>query len=198
MKAVSLCRAVVFFALVVVGTSLDLGTKHWVFRWLGSPLHQRWHLWKNVYFETNLNEGALFGFGPGFWIVFSLLSVAAVLAILYWLFRSGFANDRLLTVALGVITAGILGNLYDRLGLPGLIWRDTSPLHRAGETAHAVRDWILVYIGNWPWPTFNVADSMLVCGAILLMWHEFRRSEPSQVAAGAKQRGDAGDPSQAS
>ena len=26
-------------------------------------------------------------------------------------------------------------------------------------------------IGRWPWPTFNLADSSLVCGAALLMWH---------------------------
>lgn len=198
MKAVSLDRAAVFFAIVAAGASLDLGTKHWIFRWLGSPLHQRWQLWKNVYFETNLNEGALFGFGPGFWVVFSALSVVAVLAILYWLFCRGLASDLLLTVALALITAGILGNLYDRLGLPALIWRENTALHRAGETAHAVRDWILVYIGNWPWPTFNVADSMLVCGAILLVWHEFRRTEPAQAAAGAKSQGDAGGASQAS
>jgi lipoprotein signal peptidase len=34
-------------------------------------------------------------------------------------------------------------------------------------------------IGNWPWPTFNLADSSLVCGAGLLVWHAlFTRPEP--------------------
>ena len=28
-------------------------------------------------------------------------------------------------------------------------------------------------IGRWPWPTFNLADSSLVCGAALLVWHAF-------------------------
>ena len=181
MKAVPASRAVVFFAIVVAGCGLDLATKHWIFEWVGKPLGQHWHLWKNVYFDTSLNEGALFGFGQGLWPVFSALSVLAVLAILYWLFYAGFARDWLLTVALGLITAGILGNLYDRLGLPGLTWENAGPLHRAGEPVHAVRDWILVYIGNWPWPTFNVADSMLVCGAILLMWNELRRTEAGKT-----------------
>lgn len=171
MKGVPPGRAVVFFAIVLAGSSLDLATKHWIFAWLGSPPAPRWQLWKNIYFETSLNEGALFGFGQGFWIVFSILSALAIVAILYWLFYAGFARDLLLTVALGLITAGILGNLYDRLGLPGLKWGPGS-WHRTGDTVHAVRDWILVYIGQWPWPTFNIADSMLVCGAILLIWRE--------------------------
>jgi len=34
-----------------------------------------------------------------------------------------------------------------------------------------VRDWILVMIGHWPWPNFNLADSLLVVGAALLIWH---------------------------
>lgn len=181
LKGVPLSRAVGFFAIVLVGCSLDLATKHWIFGWLGSPLGQRWRLWKNVYFETSLNEGALFGFGQGFWIVFSILSALAIGAILYWLFYVGFARDLLLTISLGLITAGILGNLYDRLGLPGLRWDYDSPLHRIGEPVHAVRDWILVYIGRWPWPTFNIADSMLVCGAILLVWRELMGSGPRSV-----------------
>ena len=42
------------------------------------------------------------------------------------------------------------------------------------EPIRAVRDWILLQAGNLPlppWPNFNVADSMLVCGAVLLVWH---------------------------
>jgi signal peptidase II len=81
-----------------------------------------------------------------------------------------------LTIALAVVTAGILGNLYDRLGLPGLVWVD--PRHLPGQPAHAVRDFILVMIGRWPWPTFNLADSSLVCGAALLIWHaSFAKAE---------------------
>ena len=37
-----------------------------------------------------------------------------------------------------------------------------------GQPIHAVRDWILVMIGDYPWPNFNIADSCLVCGAILI------------------------------
>jgi len=68
---------------------------------------------------------------------------------------------------------GIFGNFYDRLGLPGLVWPEGYPGHQGGMPVHAVRDFILVMIGPWEWPNFNVADSGLVCGACLLIYHAF-------------------------
>ena len=64
--------------------------------------------------------------GQGFWLLFAALSIAAAVGILVWLFAAGAARDWLLTVALAIVTIGILGNLYDRLGLPGLVW--TMPI----------------------------------------------------------------------
>ncbi len=103
--------------------------------------------------------------GQGLWPLFAGLSIVAAVGIIVWLFIFGAARDWLLTVAMGFVTGGICGNLYDRLGLPGL--------HEAGAPVHAVRDFILVMIGTYPWPMFNLADSSLVCGAILLLWHAF-------------------------
>ncbi|MGD0899645.1 MAG: signal peptidase II [Thermoguttaceae bacterium] len=179
MRAVPLSRYIVFVLLGAGGCAVDLATKQWMFSRLGVPVPGRpgpiWWLWTNAFgFQTSLNEGALFGIGQGGWVLFAALSVVASLGILGWLFWAGAARKWILTVALGSVTAGILGNLYDRLGLPGLVWNDNNPpLHHAGQPMHAVRDWILVMIGKWPWPTFNVADSMLVCGAVLLAWHAF-------------------------
>jgi signal peptidase II len=171
--AVPRSRYVLYFSLAGVGCLLDLVTKQLVFNWLGMPGQQpAWWLIDDVVgIQTSLNEGALFGFGQGMVPVFSMLSIAAAAGIVTWLFWYGAARDRLLTAALGLVTAGILGNLYDRLGLPGLIWNYANQLHNAGDPVYAVRDWILVMIGRWPWPTFNLADSMLVCGAALLIWH---------------------------
>lgn len=174
--AVPLSRYLVFAALALGVFAADLATKHMVFKWLGmpNPFAEPWWLWQGVVgFQTNLNEGALFGMGQGFWQLFAALSIAAALGILAWLFVFGAARDWLLTVALGLVVAGILGNLYDRLGLPGYVWAAGHPHHAAGTTVHAVRDFILVMIGRWPWPTFNVADSSLVCGAGLLAIHAF-------------------------
>ncbi|MFH1267351.1 MAG: signal peptidase II [Planctomycetota bacterium] len=187
-EAVPASRYVVFFLLAGGGFALDLVSKNWIFGRLGMPGERpTWWLWQDVFgFQTNLNEGALFGMAQGCVVMFSVLSIAAVPGILYWLFVAGAARDRLFTVTMGLVTAGILGNLYDRLGLPGLKWNFANALHNVGDPVYAVRDWILVMIGKWPWPTFNVADSLLVSGAILLIWHAFWQ-EAGRPAAGDRQ-----------
>ena len=190
MKAVPTSRSLVFAAIALVGCLADLATKSWIFGRLGPPPIHRpgpilWVAGHFFGFQTNLNEGALFGMGQGFVPVFAGLSVLALTGILFWLFYFGAARQWLLCVALGCVSAGILGNLYDRLGLPSLKWGMGHPLHSPGEPVHAVRDWILVMIGKWPWPTFNIADSLLVCGAALLVWHAFctpPELNPSTVA----------------
>jgi signal peptidase II len=176
MRAVPLSRYLVFFPVALGGCAADLATKSWMFRWLGMPHSggSPWWLWPNVVgCQTSLNEGALFGFGQGMVPLFALLSITATAAILWWLFWTGAARDWLLCASLASVTAGILGNLYDRLGLPGLVWNYAGPRHEVGAPVYAVRDWILVMIGDWPWPNFNIADSLLVCGAGLLLWHAF-------------------------
>ncbi len=183
--AVPLSRYLVFFSVAVGGCAVDLATKTCMFASLGMPGERRdpcW-LWNNVFgFQTSLNEGALFGFGPGMWPLFAALSFAAALGILIWLFVAGAARDWLLTIALACVTAGILGNLYDRLGLPQLAWPMGDPGHLPGSPVHAVRDFIHVMIGQWPWPTFNLADSSLVCGAAMLLWHAFFTKGESKAA----------------
>jgi signal peptidase II len=172
--AVPLSRYLVFFALVIGGCALDLASKSWMFAKLGMPGLQpepEW-LWNNVFgFQTSLNGGALFGMGQGFWPLFSGLSIVAAIGVFLWLFWGRAARDWLLTIALGLVTAGILGNLYDRLGLPGAIFRDGYPGYAPGRI-HAVRDFIVMFqVGDWHWPNYNLADSSLVCGALLLAWH---------------------------
>jgi signal peptidase II len=151
----------------------DLATKEWVFDWLGSPPSgdTYWIIPDALALKTSLNEGALFGMGQGQGGIFITLSILAVIGILYWMYGAGAARDRLLSLSLGCVTAGTLGNLYDRLGLPGLKWEYANTLHEVGEPVHAVRDWI--YFSLIEWPIFNLADSFLVVGAGLLLWHAF-------------------------
>jgi signal peptidase II len=183
LKAVPASRYSVFFALAAVGCAVDLATKKWMFDWLGMPPSPTKPLCGDVLgFQTSLNLGALFGMGQGLWPFFSAVSVVAIVGILYWLFWAGAARDWLLTVSLGSISAGILGNLYDRLGLPGLTWAENS-MRTPGERVHAVRDFILFKVGNYSWPNFNIADSLLVCGAAVLLWHALR---PHKEAAEAQ------------
>jgi signal peptidase II len=165
-------RYVVYFALASVGCAADLWTKHAVFKWRGLPqFDNEWWLIENRFgIQTSLNPGALFGMGAGWWWLFASLSVVALIGIITWLFWFRAASDRWITVALGIVSGGILGNLYDRLGLDKL--PGVPP-----ELMHSVRDWILfvwpeikLQIFN-PWPNFNIADTLLVTGAIMLVVH---------------------------
>jgi len=166
-------RYVVFLSIAVIGCAADLLTKHWVFQWLGyPPPSKKWWLWEGyIGIETTLNRGALFGAGQGYSSLFAALSIVAAVGILVWLFRYRAAHDLLLTIALACVMGGIGGNLYDRLGL----WYDGSveEMYRS-----AVRDWILFRYEQYTWPNFNIADSLLVCGAALLVWHGFFQKDP--------------------
>jgi signal peptidase II len=111
--------------------------------------------------QTSLNTGALFGIGQGGVLVLAGISFVATLGVIWWMTWGGASQDRFISVVLGMITGGILGNMYDRLGIWG---------------TRAVRDWILFqYNEQYVWPNFNIADSLLVVGAALMMWHAFRQ-----------------------
>jgi signal peptidase II len=141
------------------GTALDLGSKAYVFRVVGQPGQRppKPIVAGVIEFLTSFNPGALWGWGRGLphgSLLFAGLSAVAAVVIYWWLFVRGAAADRLLTIALGLIMAGALGNLYDRVAL-----------------GH-VRDFIRVHVDSigftW-WPIFNVADCLLVTGATGLM-----------------------------
>ena len=175
-----------FIILAVGGCALDLATKSWVFDRLGSPLVQQglpsppiWLVDGVFGFQTSLNEGALFGIGQGQVGAFTLLSVVAGVGILFWVTFAQAWRDLHLTAALGLVMAGISGNLYDRLGLHALTWRGAVRNHSAGDPVYAVRDWLHFKIDaiGFDWPIFNLADSFLVCGAILLIWHAMRHRD---------------------
>ena len=157
-----------FASIAIMGAGLDLWTKQTVFNWRGIPGSSQpwWIIDGYVGIETAVNLGALFGMGAGFGNVFATLSILAAIAILIWLSRFQAIESWWLLVALGCVMGGIGGNLYDRLGLwyqPGF-----PPEWKSG-----VRDWILLRYQQYTWPNFNIADSLLVCGAIMLAIHSF-------------------------
>lgn len=181
-------RVLLYAVLAVAGCLIDLVTKHYVF---ASPQLFRgseWWLWQgHIGIQKSLNEGALFGMGQGRAGFFAVFALVALVAIPVWLFWFGAARDRLLTVALGSVTGGIFGNLYDRLGWHGLKWSDFFPDAERG-TVYAVRDWILLqWNSEWVWPNFNIADMLLVGGAILLMYQAYAMPE---AAVASEQTGN--------
>ena len=99
------------------------------------------------------NRGAAFGFlsNASGWqnAFFIAVAVAIVAGIVIFLVRGG-QRDRLTVVALMLVLGGAAGNLADRV--------------RLGE----VVDFIDFHIGSWHWYTFNLADSAITVGAVLL------------------------------
>ena len=93
-----------------------------------------------------LQDGGAFGR----WL-FVVLAAAAAIAVLFYFFRTARNDDRMLG-ACALLVAGILGNLTDRVRLGYVI------------------DFILVHAGQYHWPTFNVADASITCGALLLAY----------------------------
>ncbi len=158
-------RYLLFSCLTIIGAGLDLWSKQVVFAWRGLPGQKDVYWIIEGYFgiETAVNIGAVFGIGAGKGMLFAGISVVALIGIGVWLFYFGAAESKWLTFALGSITGGIFGNLYDRLGM---WWKPGYP----EEWKSGVRDWILWQASDeWKWPNFNIADSLLVTGAIMLV-----------------------------
>lgn len=173
-------RYAVYGCLAIFGLAWDLYSKHVVFSWFGCPGRAQWTWRAGDFIEftlhTNFNEGALWGFGQGGAPVFAGLSVLAVIGIIYFLFFAGYARSAWLTFALGLVTAGALGNLFDRLGMHG--W-----MHD-GKPVYAVRDFLYFkFFGTFDWAIFNFADTYLVVGAIMLVIQSFQADAHERAAA---------------
>ena len=151
-------RVALFAAIALLGAAFDLVTKTIIFRRMGEPgMAQPYPVVTDlIELQTSYNRGALWGFGNGFAyssLIFALLSIAAAVGICVWLFRYKAAADLGLTIALALITAGALGNCYDRL------------------TIGMVRDFVHLHIDaiRFDCAIFNFADNMLVVGAVTLV-----------------------------
>ena len=196
-------RILLFLILSAICFSADLATKSWVFGKLGLPGERGvwWQIPKVFGFQTSLNRGALFGIGQGQIPLFVALSAVALLGIVWWII-SDASRSRYLATALGLITGGILGNLWDRVGLHGMKWTQfdadawSCTQDMIGQPVYAVRDWILVMIGDYAWPNFNIADACLVSGAILIGGYAlFAPTGASKLAAAeSAEAGEADEP----
>jgi signal peptidase II len=145
-----------WLALSVLVVVLDLATKAWV------SATFRYGEVREVLPFFNLvlvhNTGAAFSFlaGEDGWQrwFFTILTIGICAAILVVLRRS--ADNRLLATALALVLGGALGNLYDRLTL-----------------GHVV-DFVQLHAFGYYFPSFNVADSAITAGVVLLIWDGMR------------------------
>jgi signal peptidase II len=155
-------RRGVFWGVLAGVVLLDFVTKRIAVAMLGRvPLRLLgdWLTLRLVY-----NPGAAFGIHVGSYSrwVFTVLAVVA-LVVLGSMVRQTRPTQHMRLLALALVCGGAVGNLIDRLrGGPGVV------------------DFIDVWIGSFHWPTFNVADMAVSCGAValaLVLWHEGRDSE---------------------
>ena len=124
------------------------------------------------------NPGAAFGLdvGPYSRWIFMGVAIAAVVA-LYRMSRHAATGDRFRQVALGLVTGGAIGNLVDRV-----------------RSARGVVDFLDVGVAAYRWPTFNVADMAVSCGAIALAISLWREDASSEEAAPRPERPSAPTP----
>ena len=172
--------------VLVTGLWLDLASKSWSFAVVaGEPVQLEydeivtgaftipWHEGQRVLpsdlldFHLVLNRGAVFGIGQGrraVFVGFTLIAVGVAVVVFGWWTH---ARSHLAHVAIGLILAGGLGNLYDRVVIGAV-----------RDFLHMMPRWELPLGLAWPGGTtevfpwvFNVADVLLLLGMTLLLIH---------------------------
>jgi len=116
------------------------------------------------------NTGAAFGFlanaSPMVRSFFLIgVTIAVILLIIYYIWKIK-AEEKFFTFPLSLILAGAVGNLIDRV--------------RFGD----VVDFLDFYISSYHWPAFNIADSAISIGAIILFFEVFRKKEEKTCSDG--------------
>lgn len=161
-----------FVLTTLIGLGLDLWTKSLAAAHLaggrGVEFIPGW-----LRFDYTENRGAVFGIGQGHRWLFVFVSILAIV-FLSWLFAASRRRQWYYQILLGMLLAGVLGNMYDRIvlsyvrdmiwALPGWHWPGTWTIPLLGYPA-AARD-------VFPW-IFNVADTLLCTGVGLMIIYNF-------------------------
>jgi signal peptidase II len=157
-------------AVAVAG--LDQLSKHLLLEHFGAPGCADVREQVTAFFDLVLtcNRGMSFGLfnsGQGLSVpLFSLAAVAIVAVLVWWLSR---VNSEILASAIGLIVGGAIGNVIDRLRFGGVI------------------DFLYFHLGSWYWPAFNLADSAICIGVIVML---FEGLLARRQGLQAKQEGD--------
>ncbi|MDP1420343.1 signal peptidase II [Peribacillus simplex] len=107
-----------------------------------------------LYITSSRNQGAAWGILQNQMWFFYVITVIVVIGLVIYI-QKYVRNQRLIGIALGLMLGGAIGNFVDRI------------FHKE------VVDFIQTYIGSYPFPIFNVADSSLCIGVSLLFIHMF-------------------------
>lgn len=112
-------------------------------------------------FRIAFNLGAVWSSFQGQFLLLTSLSIFAILFILFLVGKNAY--PMLYQIAIGGVCAGAIGNLWDRLIYGG------------------VRDFLDCYINTAHWPTYNIADSMIVVGIILYCFLEIKHPKDKKI-----------------
>lgn len=163
-------KATLFWPLLLAVLALDVTTKslavaHLVPEYVPHEVLSDW-----VQLTLAYNPGASFGIGAGPYSRVIFIALAAfALVILGQLYRATAPGDRVRAAALGLVSAGALGNMIDRV-----------------RSARGVVDFIDLGIGDARFYTFNIADVAITVGAVLLgriLWQEDRKRSLAPATA---------------
>ena len=150
-----------------MNTIFDIETKQWASETLA--LYRPSHIYSWLNFTLAHNYGAAFSMlaDAGGWQrwFFTILASAVTVILLVWLFRLQHGEWRT-GLSLGLIIGGALGNLIDRVQLGYVV------------------DFIDVHYAGHHWPAFNIADSAITCGIVLMLLDaliiSFRKDDPDE------------------
>ena len=154
--------------LSIIVIAADQISKHWFVA--NFNLYEHMQVIPDLFSWTlAYNRGAAFSFlaneaGWQRWF-FAIIALAVSLVLVVWLKRLK-ANETWLAIALALVLGGAIGNLYDRVVL-----------------GHVV-DFILVHWKDqWYFPAFNIADSAITVGAVMLALDMFRGNKADNSRA---------------
>ena len=140
-------------ALATIVVILDQLTKWMIVKWV--PLYDKIPVNGFINITHQRNTGAAFSFlaDAGGWQrwFFVVLAIAVSGYISWWLWRIRTEGQVILSAGLALVLGGAIGNVIDRLVLGSVV------------------DFIQVLIAGWPFPSFNIADSAITVGAVLLI-----------------------------
>jgi signal peptidase II len=171
-----------YFLLALVVLALDQVTKALAHRHLrGAGVVELIPNCFNLWYSRN--QGGLFGYfsdWPDPWRTLLLTLLPLVAIVLIAIFLAGAREtDRPTLFGLASILGGATGNLVDRV-----VRGEVIDFLDAYAPPSALANWLVARFGTAHWPTFNVADSAIVCGAGLLLLSMLR---PAAQRAGVQE-----------
>jgi len=176
-------RNVIFAVVSVVGILLDQLTKLWIVRNLPEGRGEMEIIPGLLSIVHRQNPGAAFGMFRDFeyrhylFVVFTIVAAGVILD----LFRRLPPTDRFMSATLGLILSGAVGNAIDRIHK-----RTVTDFIKVYTDIPSLKSWLLTNFGTNEWPSFNIADSALVVGVLMYVFHQAfleKRPEPTPTPA---------------